>query len=134
MFMQAYNSTIRLNEPLDCSDPRPDEAEAARACAIDVQTAADLANIFRALSDPTRLRIISTLLEREFCVGDLTVALDMAQPAVSHQLKDMRALRLVLARKEGRHVYYRLDDDHVRDLYLLTLAHVRHVESERPRE
>jgi DNA-binding transcriptional ArsR family regulator len=50
----------------------------------------------------------------------------MEQPAVSHQLSDMRELRLVRSRKEGRHVYYRLDDEHVRDLYQLTLDHVRH--------
>ena len=81
---------------------------------------------FAALGDPTRLRIISALAEREFCVRDLTVALDMAQPAVSHQLRDMLGLRLVRSRKDGRHVYYRLDDEHVRDLFRLTLAHVGH--------
>jgi DNA-binding transcriptional ArsR family regulator len=97
---------------------------------VDNATAKDLAGIFRALGDPTRMRIISALAEREFCVGDLTAALGMAQPAVSHQLRDMLALRLVRSRKAGRHVFYRLDDEHVRDLFHLTLAHVRHSESE----
>ncbi len=98
----------------------------AADCIIDPATAKGLAAIFRALGDPTRLRIISALAEREFSVGDLTVALEMAQPAVSHQLKDMRGLRLVQSRREGRHVYYRLDDTHVRDLFAQALAHVTH--------
>lgn len=96
---------------------------------IDGETAKGLAAIFRALADPTRLRIISALAERELCVSDLTAALDMAQPAVSHQLRDMRAARLVRAHKAGRHVFYRLDDEHVADLFRLTLAHIRHADS-----
>ncbi len=103
-----------------------EDAQAAGECMIDGETARDLAGVFRALGDPTRLRIISALAEREFCVGDLTLALEMAQPAVSHQLKDMRALRLVKSRKEGRRVYYRLDDKHVRDLFTQALAHIHH--------
>lgn len=93
---------------------------------IDGATAKSLAGIFRALGDPTRLRIISALADRELCVSDLTAALEMEQPAVSHQLSDMRELQLVRARKEGRHVYYRLDDEHVYDLFHQGVAHVRH--------
>jgi ArsR family transcriptional regulator, lead/cadmium/zinc/bismuth-responsive transcriptional repressor len=102
------------------------EPEAAVGCTIDGDTAKQLAGVFRALGDPTRLRIISALAEREFCVGELTAALDMAQPAVSHQLRDMRALRLVQSRRDGRHIYYRLDDSHVRDLFAQALAHITH--------
>jgi DNA-binding transcriptional ArsR family regulator len=97
---------------------------------LDSATAKTLAVIFRALGDPTRLRIISVLAEREFCVSDLTAALEMEQPAVSHQLSDMRDLQLVRSRKEGRRVYYRLDDEHVHDLFQQGLAHVRHAGNE----
>ena len=132
--MQTYDEVVDLDsdDPTrECCDAAaPGEVQAAAECMIDAATATSLAGIFRALGDPTRLRIISALAEREFCVGDLTAALDMAQPAVSHQLRDMLALRLVRSRKEGRHVYYRLDDAHVRDLFHLTLAHVRHSQSE----
>ncbi len=110
----------------DCGEVRDADVRAARACMLDGATARSLAGVFKALSDPTRLRIISALANREFCVGDLAVALDMEQSAVSHQLSDMRDMHLVRFRKEGRHVYYRLDDQHVADLFAQGLAHVRH--------
>ncbi len=115
----------------DCTEVSARDLQAARECMIDGETAKSLAGMFRALSDPTRLRIVSALAEREFCVGDLTAALDMAQPAVSHQLRDMHALQIVRARKEGRHVYYRLDDEHVSNLFRQALAHARHGANER---
>jgi ArsR family transcriptional regulator len=93
---------------------------------VDAATAQDLAEVFKALSDPTRLRIISALAECEICVNDLAAALGMGQSAVSHQLSDMREKRLLAARREGRHVYYRLDDEHVQYLFSQGLAHVRH--------
>lgn len=98
----------------------------ARADLLETAVARDLAGVFKALSDPTRLRIISALADGEICVNDLAQALEMGQSAISHQLSDMRAMRLLRFRKEGRHVYYRLDDEHVRDLYAQALAHVRH--------
>jgi ArsR family transcriptional regulator, lead/cadmium/zinc/bismuth-responsive transcriptional repressor len=110
-----------------CADIQAGEVQAARDCVVDSLTARSLAAIFKALGDPTRLRLISALAEREFCVGDLAAALEMEQSAVSHQLSDMRDMHLVRFRKEGRHVYYRLDDEHVRDLFTLGLAHVSHV-------
>lgn len=133
--MQAYIDDAEIEttgscDSGDCTEVNANDLQAARECMIDGETARSLAGIFRALSDPTRLRIVSALAERELCVGDLTAALEMAQPAVSHQLRDMLALQLVRSRREGRHIYYRLDDDHVRDLFRLTLAHVRHSDSE----
>jgi ArsR family transcriptional regulator, lead/cadmium/zinc/bismuth-responsive transcriptional repressor len=98
----------------------------ARTDLLEISIARDLASVFTALSDPTRLRIISALADGEICVNDLAQALEMSQSAISHQLSDMRAMRLLRFRKEGRHVYYRLDDEHVRDLYRQALAHVRH--------
>ncbi len=83
-----------------------------------------LASVFKSLSDPTRLRIISLLAEREFCVTDLAAALEIEQSTLSHQLRDMRGQRLVVYRREGRHVFYRLDDPHVRSLFEQGLAHV----------
>lgn len=85
-----------------------------------------LADLFSALSDPTRLRIISVLLEREMNVGEIAAQLGMTESAVSHQLRGLRQLRLVSVRKDGRQVYYALDDDHVARLYRLGLEHVEH--------
>ena len=86
----------------DCCDEVGAEAvAAARAALPDAETARDLAAIFRALSDPTRVRIMSALARGEFCVNDLAAALEMGQSAVSHQLSDLRELHLVRARPRG---------------------------------
>jgi ArsR family transcriptional regulator len=89
-------------------------------------TSTHLADLFSALSDPTRLRIISVLLEGELNVGEIAAQLEMTESAVSHQLRGLRQLRLVRSRKHGRQVYYALDDDHVEKLYRLGLDHVGH--------
>jgi DNA-binding transcriptional ArsR family regulator len=89
-------------------------------------TSTHLADLFSALSDPTRLRIISMLMEHEMNVGDLAAQLAMTESAVSHQLRGLRQMRLVRSRKDGRQVFYTLDDDHVAKLYRLGLDHVEH--------
>jgi ArsR family transcriptional regulator len=93
---------------------------------IQENTFTHLADLFSALSDPTRLRIISVLLEGELNVGDLAARLHMTESAVSHQLRGLRQLHLVRSRKDGRQVYYALDDDHVARLYRLGMDHVEH--------
>jgi ArsR family transcriptional regulator len=89
-------------------------------------TAAYLADTFKALADPTRIRIISILVNTELCVCDLAATLGMTQSAVSHQLRLMRQMRLVKSRKAGRMVYYTLDDEHIRDLFQRGLEHIEH--------
>jgi ArsR family transcriptional regulator len=103
-----------------------DQVESAFASLVDEEAAARLASTFQALSDPTRVRMISALLEHELCVCDLAVVLGMSQSAISHQLRILRDLRLVRSRKEGRVVYYALDDDHIRDLFSRGMEHVIH--------
>ncbi len=113
---------------LQCEDEHADEAvvHAAIRHLIDDETASRLAETFRALSDTTRVRIVSALRQTELCVGDLARCLNMEQSAVSHQLRLLRQLRLVRARRQGRHVYYALDDEHIHGLFLQGLDHVRH--------
>jgi DNA-binding transcriptional ArsR family regulator len=89
-------------------------------------TSIHLADLFSALSDPTRLRIISVLINGEMNVGEIASQVEMTESAVSHQLRGLRQLRLVRARKNGRQVFYTLDDDHVTKLYRLGLEHVEH--------
>lgn len=89
-------------------------------------TSTHLADLFSALSDPTRLRIISVLLDSEMNVGEIAAQLGMTESAVSHQLRGLRQMRLVRGRKNGRQVYYALDDDHVAKLYRMGLEHVDH--------
>ncbi len=111
-----------------CTDEHSDDAaaRAAMALMLDAQSAAEVSELFKALADPTRIRIISILAHTEMCVGDLCIALEMSQPAVSYQLRILRTLRIVRARKEGKHVYYTLDDDHVYQLYHQGVNHVQH--------
>jgi ArsR family transcriptional regulator, lead/cadmium/zinc/bismuth-responsive transcriptional repressor len=85
-----------------------------------------LADLFRTLSDASRLRIISALLENELNVGDLAEALGMSASAVSHQLHGLRQMRLVRMRKQGREVFYILDDSHVSALFQQGLEHLEH--------
>ncbi|HEY5730640.1 MAG TPA: metalloregulator ArsR/SmtB family transcription factor [Anaerolineales bacterium] len=89
-------------------------------------TSTHLADLFSALSDPTRLRIISVLLDGEMNVGEIASQLEMTESAVSHQLRGLRQMKLVRTRKEGRLVFYALDDDHVTKLYRMGLDHVEH--------
>lgn len=93
---------------------------------LDETTAGTLADTFRVLSDLTRVRIISALVERELCVHELSEALELSHSATSHQLAMLREMRLVATTKQGRHVIYRLDDEHIADLFQQGLAHISH--------
>ena len=93
---------------------------------ISLQAASEMADWFKAFSDPTRIRIIAALLQKELCVHDLTVLLDMGQSAVSHQLRALRNTRIVKRRKQCKTVYYSLDDTHIEQIFLQTLQHIGH--------
>ena len=89
-------------------------------------TAAQLAETFKALADPTRVRMLHALSHAELCVGDLAAVLAMTESAVSHQLRLLRSLRVVRARRDGKLVIYTLDDEHVARLFQLSLEHLGH--------
>lgn len=76
------------------------------------------------LADPNRLRILSILAKQEMCVGDLAATLGMNESAVSHQLRMLRAIRSVSSRKQGRHVFYRLQDYHILSFYQAVVEHL----------
>lgn len=95
-----------------------------RAALVDAPTVTALADTFRALGDPTRVRILDALSHGELCVCDLAAVLSLSQSAVSHQLRLLRGLRLVRPRRDGRMVFYALDDRHVTDLLNQGLTHV----------
>ena len=84
----------------------------------------DLADFFKLFGDSTRLGILWALSESELCVCDLCALLKMKQPAVSHQLKNLKQARIVKARREGKVVFYSLDDDHIRKLLNLGMQHL----------
>jgi ArsR family transcriptional regulator len=85
----------------------------------------ELADLFKLFGDSTRLGILWALSESEMCVCDLCALLKMKQPAVSHQLKNLKQSRIVKARRDGKVIYYSLDDEHIRKLLNLGMDHVR---------
>ncbi len=89
-----------------------------------LREAQEMAELFAALSDTTRLRLISLLAAEECCVCDLAGQLGMTESAISHQLRTLRAARLVSYRKAGRQVFYRLHDHHVVALYRTVQEHL----------
>lgn len=122
--------SIATAVPLDrCIDPhsKPERAEALRSRLPDERTAQELAEIFRVLTDPGRVRLIVALLEGgELCVCDLADATGLSQTACSHNLRLLRSRRLVRYRRQGRNVFYALDDAHIRLLLDVALQHVAH--------
>lgn len=103
----------------------PEKIARARSESIDSREIECLAQTYKALSDPTRLRIITALKSEEMCVCDLAAFLGVSESAVSHQMRRLKDLALVRSRREGQVLYYALDDDHVSDLIALGLEHIR---------
>ncbi|MCA9838311.1 MAG: helix-turn-helix transcriptional regulator [Trueperaceae bacterium] len=90
------------------------------------ETAISLAELFRTLGDSARIRILAALSDEEHNVSNLAALAGLSESATSHHLRHLRQMRLIKSRKEGRYVYYSLDDDHVKQLVSCGLEHVRH--------
>ena len=99
---------------------------AARASLPGVTKTRRLADLFAVLADPNRVRLVAALEHGELCVSDLAATVGLSNSATSHQLRLLRSLGLVRARRAGRSVYYALDDEHVSTLYRQALDHVGH--------
>lgn len=87
---------------------------------------ANLAVLFKTFADETRLKIMFAILERELCVQELTIILKVSSSLVSHQMKILKSMKLVKQRREGKNVYYSLDDDHVLQILDIALEHRKH--------
>jgi ArsR family transcriptional regulator len=83
-----------------------------------------IAELFKVLNDPSRLKIINALILSEMCVCDIAALLDMTQPAISHHLKVLRQTQLVKYRRDGKIVYYALDDEHVENVFRQGMLHI----------
>ncbi len=90
----------------------------------DEETIQALAETFDVLRDPTRLRIVVALSRQEMCVLDIAELLHVSESAVSHQMRLLKTLRLVKHRKNGKMVYYSLDDEHIEDLIRVATRHI----------
>lgn len=91
---------------------------------LSVEQSQILAETFQVLGDPTRVRIVHALSLAEFCTSDLAAAVGMSESAVSHQLRTLRQLQVVRSRRDGKLVYYSLNDEHIRSLFQQGLEHV----------
>jgi ArsR family transcriptional regulator, lead/cadmium/zinc/bismuth-responsive transcriptional repressor len=103
--------------------------ESIRPALMAADVVGRMADTFRTLGDPTRVRLLDALARAELCVGDLAALVGLSESAVSHQLRLLRGLRLVRPRRAGRRVFYALDDQHIVRLFEQGLHHVR---EERP--
>ncbi|MDP4145009.1 MAG: metalloregulator ArsR/SmtB family transcription factor [Bacillota bacterium] len=88
------------------------------------ETLYDLAELFKVFGDTTRIKIICALFQAEMCVCDIAALLGMSQSSISHQLRVLKQARLVKFRKEGKVVYYSLDDDHIKHIFDQGLLHI----------
>jgi DNA-binding transcriptional ArsR family regulator len=104
----------------------------ARRALVSQGAAAELAETFSLLGDPTRTRILHALSVEELCVSDLAGLLGISPSATSHQLRLLRDRRLVAVRREGKHLYYHLQDEHIRTLVEMGLTHVAEESDSRP--
>lgn len=121
------NGTIAPNDTPTCAIPHLVDSGRARDIQTQVLTtpkAQRMAEFFSLLGDANRLRLLSVLANQELCVCDLAAALSMSESAVSHQLRALRAMRLVSYRKVGRQVFYSLLDRHVLELYNAVAEHL----------
>lgn len=89
------------------------------------ETLEQIAELFKAFGDATRVRILSLLLGQELCVGGIAEALELTQSAVSHQLRILKQMHLIKYRRDGKNILYSLADDHVRTILEMGLEHVQ---------
>jgi ArsR family transcriptional regulator, lead/cadmium/zinc/bismuth-responsive transcriptional repressor len=111
-------------EVCDVSYVQADVLASVRPALVQPRDAAALAATFAVLGDPTRVRLLDALAQRELCVCELAELVGSTESAVSHQLRLLRSLRLVRSRRAGRQVYYALDDDHIRALLTQGRTHI----------
>ena len=91
----------------------------------------DLAELYKIFGDPTRIRILCAMLETELCVNDIAGCLQMSQSSVSHQLRILKTSKLVKSRREGKSIFYSLDDEHVGAILSMGMEHIREGRGER---
>jgi len=121
--IRSFQKTKNIN----CHPPHPidiDDCHRLQGEILSIEKAQRMAEFFSLLGDANRLRILSLLAVKELCVCDLAAALEMSESAVSHQMRCLRAMRLVSYRKRGRKVFYSLQDHHVLDLYQSVAEHL----------
>jgi DNA-binding transcriptional ArsR family regulator len=114
------------NEVCEVPGADPERVSRGRKLLLSEDSYAQLAEVFRSLADPSRAKIVYSLLQQELCTCDLAAITCLSEPAVSQHLRVLRSLRLVRTRRQGKRVFYLLDDAHVRSLLAMALDHIGH--------
>ncbi len=122
------NSKARL-EKCDCTIIHEEVVKRVEKDMPEEESLYDLAELFKVFGDTTRIKILYALFSAEMCVCDIAVLLNMTQSAISHQLRVLKQARLVKYRKEGKVVYYTLDDEHVKAIFDQGLIHINEKKS-----
>lgn len=117
---------MKNNAICDCNIVHDEVVEKAKKSMPDDASLFALSDFFKILGDSTRIRIMWALDQAEMCVCDLAVTLNMTKSAISHQLNTLKQAKLVKFRRDGKNVYYSLDDQHVTDIIELAMAHINH--------
>jgi len=108
----------------DCGVIHEDIVDKVRAKLPDENDLYDLADLFKVFGDSTRIKILSALFESEMCVCDIAYLLNMTQSAISHQLRVLKQARLIKNRKDGKIVFYSLNDEHIKQIFDQGLNHI----------
>ncbi|WP_254906470.1 ArsR/SmtB family transcription factor [Clostridium tyrobutyricum] len=111
-------------EVCDCYEVHDKLINCVKKTMLDEDTFIKLSSLFKVLGDYTRIKIIYALFKTELCVCDIAEVLNMSQSAISHQLRILKSARLVKFRRDGKLVYYSLDDEHINQLFNAGLEHV----------
>ena len=107
----------------DCNIIHGDIVEKAKGDMPDEEMLLFMADFYKALSDSTRIKIVNLLQKHELCVCDISAILNMTKSAVSHQLQNLKEMKLIKSRKKGKEVWYSLADEHVKEVLLVTKVH-----------
>jgi DNA-binding transcriptional ArsR family regulator len=113
-----------MSDLCDVPHLHPAEAVTRQRTLVDARAVEAIAETFRVLGDPTRIRILDALAGGELCVCDIATLVGISESAVSHQLRLLRGMRLVRPRRAGRQVFYTVDDQHIVELLRLAVTHV----------
>lgn len=111
-------------EVCECNAIHQEVVNRVKKLMPDEETLYDLAELFKVFGDTTRARILCALFESEMCVCDISILLGMTQSSISHQLRVLKSAKLVKNRKEGKVVYYSLDDEHIKHIFAQGLEHI----------
>lgn len=113
-------------EVCDCRIVNPSVVEETKAKINGVKIFSKMAAFYKIMGDETRMKIIYALMQNELCVNDIANVVDMTKSSVSHQLRKLKDFGVLKNRRDGKVVYYSLDDEHVVEIFSTTLSHIEH--------